>query len=70
MPRRYGGVKSAQKLDEVQEAIVCKRKEPHFSKLQIAKAMAIISIKLIPTTLLIGLVMWGISFAFLVLPNL
>ena len=65
MPKRYGGVTNAKAIEEIEEAETVIRKIPHFSMLQITKALVIFSIKLIPTTLLIGIIFWGISFGFL-----
>lgn len=65
MSKRYGGVANTKNIDEIEEAEIFVKETPHFTKLEIAKALAVCSIKLIPTTLLIGLVFWGISFVFL-----
>lgn len=65
MSKRYGGVTNTKNIDEIEEAEIYTKETPHFTKLEIAKALAACSIKLIPTTLLIGLVFWGISFVFL-----
>lgn len=65
MSKRYGGVTNTKNIDEIEEAEIFVKKTPYFTKLEIAKALAVYSIKLIPTTLLIGLVFWGISFVFL-----
>ena len=65
MSKRYGGVANTKNIDEIEEAEIFVKKTPHFTKLEITKALAVCSIKLIPTTLLIGLVFWGISFVFL-----
>ena len=65
MSKRYGGVKNTKNLEEIEEAVVCTKPTFHFTRPQLAKALSVQAIKLIPTTLLIGLVLWGISFAFL-----
>lgn len=65
MSERYGGVTNTKSLEEIQEAEIYTKETPHFTKPEIAKALVVCSIKLIPTTLAIGLIVWGISFVFL-----
>ena len=65
MLKRYGGVNNTKTLDEMEEASVCVKPPVHLSKARIVALLSLKAIKLIPTVLLIGAIMWVISFAYL-----
>lgn len=65
MPKRYGGVKNARKIDEIEEATVYTKPPVSLSKKQKTRGLFILLIKLLPISLLIGLILWGASFIYL-----
>ena len=63
---KYGGINTAQSLDNIEEAVAYAKPPVTFTKPQIAYftvATLIKSIiKLLPITLLLMAIMWGVSF--------
>ena len=61
--RRYGGVQNAVLINEVREAeCVVLPEPPHHSIWELLLYLPIIIIKLLPITLLLMAVMWGVAF--------
>ena len=61
--RRYGGVQNAVLIDEVVEAeCVVLPEPPQHSIWELLLYLPIIIIKLLPITLLLMAVMWGVAF--------
>ena len=65
MSKKYGGVNSAKTLEEMEEGEVFVKPPAHLSNAQIAMLLSLKALKLIPTVLLMGAIMWGVSFAYL-----
>lgn len=62
MQKRYGGVKTTKKLDDIEEAVVYTKPPIRLSKLDIVKALSILTIKLVPITIVLMVIAWGLSF--------
>lgn len=62
MIKRYGGVKNAQTLDNIEEAIIYERPPIRLSRLDIIKALSFMTIKLVPITIVLMVIAWGLSF--------
>lgn len=63
--KRYGGVSNSVALDDVQEATVSCRPAVQFRWWNVTLGVIVACIKLLPTTLLFMLGMWGVSLVIL-----
>ena len=59
---KVGGIDSAIPLEEVEEAIICTKPTITYTKPQLIFGLLLGAIKLLPTTLLIMAVAWGVCF--------
>lgn len=69
MLKKYGGVNNKKSIGEIEEALVYNKPPVHLTKTQILAGLSLRTVKLIPTVLLIGAVLWVISISYLSLFN-
>ena len=61
--KKYGGVHNTVAIDDIQEAeFIVLPKTPPISNLQFFLFLPVAIIKLLPSTLLLMAIMWGVSF--------